>query len=48
MLILIKLFLNGKPVFNDHIIRSQEEMNQIADYIENNPALWKSDKFYSE
>ena len=43
-----KIVFEWQTRFHDHIIRSQEEMNQIADYIENNPALWKSDKFYSE
>jgi len=31
--------------FHDHIIRSQSEMNRIADYIENNPATWDNDCF---
>jgi len=29
--------------FYDHIIRDQNEMNQIAEYIENNVAKWESD-----
>ena len=29
--------------FHDHIIRDREEMNRIADYIENNPARWDND-----
>ncbi len=33
--------------FHDHIIRNQEEMNRIADYIENNPATWNTDCFNS-
>ena len=32
--------------FHDHIIRDTNEMNRIADYIENNVANWKSDCFY--
>ena len=32
--------------FHDHIIRDTDEMNRIADYIENNVANWKSDCFY--
>ena len=32
--------------FHDHIIRNQEEMNRIAEYIENNVAKWKEDCFY--
>lgn len=30
--------------FHDHIIRNQDECNRIADYIENNPHNWESDK----
>lgn len=32
-----------QPRFHDHIIRNTEEMNRIADYIENNPARWEND-----
>ena len=32
--------------FHDHIIRSQDEMNRIACYIENNVTTWENDKFY--
>ncbi len=31
--------------FHDHIIRSQDEMNRIACYIENNVTTWDNDKF---
>jgi REP element-mobilizing transposase RayT len=31
--------------FHDHIIRSQDEINRIAEYIENNPAGWNNDCF---
>ena len=31
--------------FNDRIIRDRNEFNRIADYIENNPALWDADCF---
>ena len=31
--------------FHDRIIRNQEEMNRIADYIENNPMKWEMDCF---
>ena len=34
--------------FHDHIIRDAEECPRIADYILNNPARWKGDKFYSD
>lgn len=32
--------------YHDHIIRSQMEMNRIADYIETNPLRWETDQFY--
>ncbi len=32
-----------QPRFHDHIIRNQDEMNRIADYINNNVARWKED-----
>ena len=32
--------------FHDHILRDICEMNQIADYIENNVQKWEMDKFY--
>ena len=31
--------------FHDHIIRDRNEINRIADYIENNPATWDNDCF---
>ena len=31
--------------FHDRIIRDQNEINRIADYIENNPAMWDTDCF---
>jgi REP element-mobilizing transposase RayT len=31
--------------FHDHIVRDQDEINRIADYIENNPATWDTDCF---
>ena len=34
--------------FHDHIIRSQDEMNRIASYIENNVTIWENDKFYTK
>lgn len=33
--------------FHDHIIRDNDEMNGIANYIENNVANWKEDAFYT-
>ena len=42
---------NGIPFgwqsrYHDRIVRSQNEMNRIAEYIEQNPAKWESDCFY--
>lgn len=31
-------------LYYDHIIRDSGEMNQIAEYIENNVAKWESDR----
>lgn len=32
--------------FHDHIIRDNNDMNNIANYIINNPANWETDCFY--
>ena len=32
--------------YYDHIIRTQKEMNQIADYIQNNVVNWELDKYH--
>ncbi|MCX6316773.1 MAG: transposase, partial [Bacteroidetes bacterium] len=32
--------------FHDHIIRNHMEYGRIADYILNNPANWKEDRFH--
>lgn len=32
--------------YYEHIIRTQESYEHIAEYIEDNPARWKEDKFY--
>ena len=42
---------NGKLFQRDyyeHIIRNEESFNNIANYINNNPANWNNDKFYSD
>lgn len=40
----------GKKIFQrsfyDHIVRNQQDHNEIWDYIENNPLKWKEDRFY--
>ena len=33
--------------FHDHIIRNEKDYLRIAKYIENNPAKWEEDYFYS-
>ena len=35
-----------QPRFHDRIIRDTDEMNRIAEYIEQNPAKWELDCFY--
>lgn len=32
--------------FHDHIIRNEVDLNRIREYIQTNPARWKSDTFY--
>ena len=34
--------------FYDHIIRNDEELIRIPDYIEKNPLLWKQDEYFIE
>ena len=42
-------FINGwQSSFHDHIIRNDAEYQRISDYIINNVAYWKDDKFYTE
>jgi REP element-mobilizing transposase RayT len=43
-----KIKFGWQTRFHDLIIRSQEEMNMIATYIENNVATWENDKFYTK
>jgi len=33
--------------FHDHIIRNDADYNRIAEYIQNNPARWKEDRYYN-
>ena len=37
-----------QPRFHDHIIRNWTEMNHIAQYIQNNPIKWETDRFYKK
>ena len=34
--------------FYDHIIRDEADYLRIAEYIQNNPAKWTEDKYYTE
>ncbi|MBP1677427.1 MAG: hypothetical protein H6Q20_1986 [Bacteroidetes bacterium] len=43
-----KITFGWQTRFHDHIIRSQEEMNKIATYIENNVTTWENDKFFTK
>ena len=36
-----------QPRFHDHIIRNNDDLNQIATYIENNVIRWQEDEFYT-
>lgn len=42
----IKIVWQGN--FHDHIIRNEREYHRITQYIKNNPANWKHDKFFLE
>jgi REP element-mobilizing transposase RayT len=44
----VGLHFGWQSRFYDHIIRDAEEYQRITDYILNNPATWKKDKFYGE
>ena len=41
----------GKPIwqklFYDHIIRNEQDYNEIWQYIENNPQKWSEDSFFN-
>ena len=34
--------------FYDHIIRNDEELIRISDYIKKNPLMWKQDEYFIE
>ena len=34
--------------YYDHIIRNEQDYDEIWQYIENNPAKWEEDKFYNQ
>ena len=37
-----------QKLFYDHVIRNQQDYDEIWKYIDNNPAKWKEDCFYKE
>lgn len=37
---------NWQHDYYDHIIRDQQSLDRISDYIKNNPLNWNEDKFY--
>jgi hypothetical protein len=39
-------FALWQRAFHDHIIRDECDYYRIAEYIENNPQNWRSDRFY--
>jgi hypothetical protein len=41
------LIFDWQDRFWDRIIRNDAEYQRINDYIENNPKLWKDDRFFS-
>ncbi len=34
--------------FHDHVIRGETDYREIWNYIENNPARWIEDRYYSD
>ena len=42
------IYFDWQPRFHDHIVRDQDELNRIAEYIENNPARWLTDQLNDE
>jgi hypothetical protein len=42
-----KIEFGWQTRFHDHIIRDEEEYCRIEQYIRNNPAIWRDDKFYT-
>lgn len=42
----LKLPNGWQSRFHDHIIRDKAEFDRISNYIRNNPANWKEDKFH--
>lgn len=36
-----------QPKYYEHIVRSEDALSRIRDYIANNPAKWAEDRFYA-
>jgi REP element-mobilizing transposase RayT len=34
--------------YYEHIIRDEDDLNRIREYISNNPAKWSEDKYYTK
>ena len=34
--------------FHEHVIRSENDYHEIWEYIENNPARWAEDRYYTQ
>ena len=43
-----KIYFGWQTRFHDHIVRNQDEMNKIAEYIVNNPLKCENDCFYGK
>ena len=33
--------------YYEHVIRDEDDLRRIRDYVENNPALWNQDQYYN-
>jgi REP element-mobilizing transposase RayT len=40
-------YFKWQPNYFDHIIRNEEELTRIRQYIINNPIQWADDEYYS-
>ena len=34
--------------FHDHVIRNEDDLHSVREYIAHNPARWREDELYSE
>ena len=41
-------FTIWQKLFNDHIIRNEEEYKKIWEYIDTNPLIWQEDCYYEK